>query len=230
MTTPPAKKKNYRKKKPGEHDFVTVESPPTSGQEDSTLQQKLLQTKELQKLRARSKGVNAGVGAELSTLPSSEIIESTQRSLDETFTTQSDGPEVNTHMEKYIEEQLAKKKIQKSSKEELETTDTNVADLYTTPEHLKTIPQRRTEESSWLTGIVEVQLPIEYKIKNIEETERAKREMMQSKNSFGSEARSKHGESPYPRFITQFGKDNKKGNQRASDDVVMERFKKRFRH
>jgi len=197
-----------------------------------------LQTREIQKLRARSKGVNAGVSADLSHAQVYEVVEATQRSLDETFTTQSDGPEVNSHMEKYIEEQLAKKK----KKESLTSSSSSVAadssadktdgDLYTTPDHLKSIPQRKTEESSWLTGIVEVQLPIEYKIKNIEDTEKAKREMMQNKSS-SSETRHHRpppGESHYPRF-TQFGKErNQKGNQRASDDVVMERFKKRFRH
>lgn len=117
-------KKAYRKK--------VADAPPEAGntgavslgnEEDVSL--KLLQTKELQKLRGRSKGVNAGVGADLNLPPSSmqypilnyvkEInhhtnrthlwcttTEAPQRSLDSNFTTQQDKPEVNQHLEKCI--------------------------------------------------------------------------------------------------------------------------------
>lgn len=138
-TSSSGKKKNYRKKQPSiieEESNIGSGSNQQSEQIESghSLQQKLLQTKHLQKLRARSNGVNAGVGAELSLLASNDIVETTQRSLDETFTTQSDGPELNMHMEKYIEEQLAKKKANTTNDN---TNGNKDSDLYTTPEHLK---------------------------------------------------------------------------------------------
>lgn len=49
-----------------------------------------------------------------------------------------------------------------------------------------------------MTGIVEVQLPIEYKIKNIEETEKAKREMLQNN---ANETRTKPVDAPYIRCM-----------------------------
>ncbi|KAI3884628.1 hypothetical protein MKW92_053875, partial [Papaver armeniacum] len=44
------------------------------------------------------------------------------------------------------------------------------------------VKKRNSEETStqWTTGITEVQLPIEYKLRNIEETEAAK-ELLQEK-------------------------------------------------
>ena len=50
--------------------------------------------------------------------------------------------------------------------------------LYSTPENLK-IPQIKGENSAnrWLTGLEEIELPVEYKIKNIEETERITEEL-----------------------------------------------------
>jgi hypothetical protein len=68
----PKHKKAYRKK-------VDADSRKEEGphiEEDISL--KLLQTKELQKLRERSKGVNAGVGAELNLPPSTVQYPNTQ--------------------------------------------------------------------------------------------------------------------------------------------------------
>lgn len=58
------KRKAYRKK------VVDVEPAAYTQGNEEDVSFKLLQTKELQKLRGRSKGVNAGVGAELNLPPS----------------------------------------------------------------------------------------------------------------------------------------------------------------
>ena len=39
---------------------------------------------------------------------------------------------------------------------------------------------KQADPSSYMTGVVEVQLPMDYKIKNIEETEAAKKQMLGS--------------------------------------------------
>jgi hypothetical protein len=52
--------------------------------------------------------------------------------------------------------------------------------LWQTPDELS-VRKLEGEETAdrWLTGIVEVQLPMDYKLKNIEETERAKNKMLE---------------------------------------------------
>jgi Hepatocellular carcinoma-associated antigen 59 len=40
---------------------------------------------------------------------------------------------------------------------------------------------------AWMTGILEVQLPMEFKLKNIEETEAAKKRMLTGANAEASE-------------------------------------------
>ncbi|KAK1560831.1 hypothetical protein Q3G72_031341 [Acer saccharum] len=91
------------------------------------------------------------------------------------------------NMVKYVEQELAKKKgknidVTDQVENELKRAED---ELYTIPEHLK-VKKRNSEESStqWTTGIAEIQLPIEYKLKNIEETEAAKK-LLQEKRLMG---------------------------------------------
>ncbi|XP_020226747.1 protein COP1 SUPPRESSOR 2 isoform X1 [Cajanus cajan] len=88
---------------------------------------------------------------------------------------------------KYIELELAKKRGRKiDAADQVENELKRAEDeLYKIPEHLK-VKRRNSEESStqWTTGIAEVQLPIEYKLKNIEETEAAKK-LLQEKRLMG---------------------------------------------
>jgi len=224
-------KKTYRKKVP---DATEKEEIVPQNEVDVSL--KLLQTKELQKLRGRSKGVNAGVGIELN-LPPSITQEAPQRSLNSNFTTQQDKPEINQHLEKYIEEKMKNKEPSadgtNTEKDKLASSD----DLYTTPDHLKgPEPKANSDTTNWLTGIVEVQLPMEYKLKNIEETEKAKRELLQheqpvSRPTFGEA--NLYGSS-FANIRYQTERQTKRmetavGSERATDDIVMDRFKKRFR-
>jgi len=90
------------------------------------------------------------------------------------------------HMLQYVEAELAKRR-QASGVSDVSTTgdDANrrappaAASLWETPAALASAP-RETEDSAdrYLTGIVEVQLPAEVKFRNIEETERAKAELL----------------------------------------------------
>ena len=91
-------------------------------------------------------------------------------------------------MLQYVEAELAKRR-QASGVSDVSTTgdDANqksrappaAASLWETPAALASAP-RETEDSAdrYLTGIVEVQLPAEVKFRNIEETERAKAELL----------------------------------------------------
>ena len=44
--------------------------------------------------------------------------------------------------------------------------------------HLQGKSTKALDPGAWATGIVEVALPVEYKMKNIEETEAAKRQLL----------------------------------------------------
>ncbi|KAG6472065.1 protein COP1 SUPPRESSOR 2-like [Zingiber officinale] len=95
--------------------------------------------------------------------------------LQDTFAQETAVTIEDPNMLKYVEQELAKrrgKKIDSGEKEEKDPMD----ELYVVPEHLK-VKKRNSEESStqWTTGIAEIQLPIEYKLRNIEETEAAKK-------------------------------------------------------
>ena len=90
------------------------------------------------------------------------------------------------HMLQYVEAELAKRR-QASGVSDVSTPgdDANrrappaAASLWETPAAFASAP-RETEDSAdrYLTGIVEVQLPAEVKFRNIEETERAKAELL----------------------------------------------------
>ena len=90
------------------------------------------------------------------------------------------------HMLQYVEAELAKRR-QASGGEPSGVAETAEdapkpppsAELWETPAALAAAP-RDDEESAdrYLTGIVEVQLPAEVKFRNIEETERAKAELL----------------------------------------------------
>ncbi|RAL41547.1 hypothetical protein DM860_010341 [Cuscuta australis] len=107
--------------------------------------------------------------------------------LQDTFAQETAVMVEDPNMLRYIDQELAKKRGG-------DITATNEADsevkhaedeLYQIPEHLK-VKRRNSEESStqWTTGIAEIQLPIEYKLKNIEETEAAKK-LLQGKRFMG---------------------------------------------
>ena len=73
--------------------------------------------------------------------------------------------------------------------------------LWDTPDELR-MKKTEGEETAdrWLTGIVEVQLPADYKIKNIEATERAKAKMLEGIHGGGDDAGMEHPHSRQAAF------------------------------
>jgi hypothetical protein len=100
--------------------------------------------------------------------------------LQDTFAQETAVTIEDPNMLRYVETELAKKRGKMIDAGKGEEAD-HVDELYTVPDHLK-VKKKNSEESStqWTTGIAEVQLPIEYKLRNIEETEAAKK-MLQEK-------------------------------------------------
>eukprot|EP01097_Dermamoeba_algensis_P011117 TRINITY_DN8486_c0_g1_i1.p1 TRINITY_DN8486_c0_g1~~TRINITY_DN8486_c0_g1_i1.p1 ORF type:complete len:281 (+),score=73.35 TRINITY_DN8486_c0_g1_i1:26-844(+) len=214
--------------------------------------------KEKQKLRYRTK-------PKLQTSDHASFIASS--SLDTTFTVQSETVEIDPHLEKFIQEKMIT--IKKEEKEEKTvppaagTTEAGsdtfldkptglvtVDDLYRSLKDNMDIP--KPVESSLAnfssTTIPEVELPIEYKLKNIEETEKAKKQLLIEKQklnelkkrldeaklptNFNSNYSKHHSVRDFgPKKQPRDGQDhkNKDRGDRATDDLVAENFRKKFR-
>ncbi|WMV10590.1 hypothetical protein MTR67_003975 [Solanum verrucosum] len=110
---------------------------------------------------------------------------------------------------RYVEQELAKKRGKNVDVADQVENEVKRAEdeLYKIPEHLK-VKRRNSEESStqWTTGIAEIQLPIEYKLKNIEETEAAKK-LLQEKRLMGRAKTESSIPSSYSADYFQRGKD-----------------------
>ncbi|CAH2055812.1 unnamed protein product, partial [Iphiclides podalirius] len=104
------------------------------------------------------------------------------------FSAETNKRDEDEEMMKYIEEQLAKRKEGKNDdKKDSEINDTlkylspEEAALLSLPEHLRVSSMHRSEEmlsNQMLSGIPEVDLGIDAKIKNIEATEEAKMKLL----------------------------------------------------
>ncbi|CAL5221323.1 g3497 [Coccomyxa viridis] len=95
--------------------------------------------------------------------------------------TKRDDTERDPEMEKYIEEQLRKRLGKRRDSEEGEGEENGNAeedDLYTIPANLQGQKIKQQDVSSWLTGIQEVPLSLQYKMRNIDETEAAKKRLL----------------------------------------------------
>ena len=183
----PSRRGNVRKRERTDDEAAAAEDEGASGASTS-----LEMMRELQKQRQRAKGVTLearGVGDEVDEALAAGG-ETTEHGLESTFTSQTDSGEVDPNMLRYIEEQLHGGGGEGGSAAASSSTallDPEEAELYTIPSHLRghnPRPERNAVEDSanrWLAGIAEVQLGTEAKMAVIEETEKAKREMMAKK-------------------------------------------------
>lgn len=167
------------------------------GEEEEQRRLALEEMKFLQKQRERKAGIPAN---EISEAVVSKIGDNNSNNINNTNKAEGEGEKEelvlqdtfaqetavtveDPNMLKYVEQELAKKRGKQIGKNTEETKPPE-DDLYVVPDHLK-VRRRNSEESStqWTTGIAEVQLPIEYKLRNIEETEAAKKQL-QDKRPF----------------------------------------------
>ncbi|KAJ1930737.1 hypothetical protein IWQ60_000021 [Tieghemiomyces parasiticus] len=148
-----------------------------------------------------------------------------------TFTSQTDIVDVDKHMMNYIETEMKKMKGEATpaddDQEIARTSPSNPMDnLYQVPDHLR-IKAKPVKEgnalisSAMLTSVPEVQLSIESKMKNMEATAIAKRQLQDGKAMApGQETIRNH------RFLL-YQKSNRHGN--ASDAIAREDFIKRVK-
>ncbi|KAJ3297489.1 hypothetical protein HK104_000448 [Borealophlyctis nickersoniae] len=113
------------------------------------------------------------------------------------FATESNAMDTERLMQEYIDRELKKRKGRGEEEEEAKPANSAPADprdeLYTIPENLQTKTKVVSEgnvtlSASMLTAIPEVDLGIGVKLKNIEETERAKRKILEGKGSEGRDS------------------------------------------
>lgn len=184
--------------------------------------------------------------------------------LQDTFAQETAVTLEDPHMVRYVDQEMAKRKGKRVDEGGKGEEKDQVDELYVVPEHLK-VKKRNSEESStqWTTGIAEVQLPIEYKLRNIEETEAAKK-LLQEKRLAGRTKSELTIPSSYSADYFQRGRDyaeklrrdhpelyKERGaqadetgvkqtennnqdisgrRQAATDELMLERFRKRERH
>ncbi|KAG0353663.1 hypothetical protein BGZ54_002103 [Gamsiella multidivaricata] len=197
------------------------------------------------------------------------------------FTKQTNVLDVDKHMMKYIEEEMKKRRGETSASEENTegapqgyNGDTDILDELGIK---RTAPKPEQEgnvqlSTTMLTAIPEVDLGMDARLKNIEETEKAKRKLIEertttsinpgrfsqpayvpsdrerishhqqnnrrnnnSNNNNNSNQNSESGQGPNHRFQNTYGNNSGQNNRggagrgMATDDLVMERFKKRMR-
>lgn len=129
--------------------------------------------------------------------------------LQDTFAQETAVMVEDPNMLRYVEQELAKKRGKNIDAENQVENEVKRAEdeLYKIPEHLKA-KKRSSEENStqWTTGIAEIQLPIEYKLRNIEETEAAKK-LLQEKRLVGRTRTDSSIPSSFSADFFQRGKD-----------------------
>jgi len=191
-----SKNRNYRKKK--------VQDSDDEDEEEKNISEVLQDRKELQSLRVRAHGVTAESLLECEEKVSSSVSEiddpwkiksgggltevkaKTGTEFGTSFSTETNKRDDDVSLMKYIEEGLKKKRgIQEDDKDDHGPSKEDM--LYQLPEHIdvKSTISKSEEmlSAQMLSGIPEVALGIEAKIKNIEATEEAKMKMRdESKN------------------------------------------------
>ncbi|GFP93647.1 uncharacterized protein c9orf78 [Phtheirospermum japonicum] len=180
---------------------------------------------------AAGSGTNgsSGLGRNVTDKSEAGDVEKDDLVLQDTFAQETAVLEEDPNMLRYVEQELAKKRGKNINEENQVENDVKRAEdeLYKIPEHLK-VKRRSSDENStqWTTGIAEIQLPIErmfdntrdflveiqgfsgdwYKLKNIEETEAAKK-LLQEKRLVGRAKAESSIPSSFSADFFQRGKD-----------------------
>lgn len=154
-------------------------------QPDASIRERLEVAKVLQKQRSRTAGTDTGaLASQKDGLQEvlAKVQDPTQNDMLDTFAKEEviDEAEEDPNMHAYVEQQMEKRLgVKKSSDRQQGPLDPEQA-LFVTPEELKVEPIKPADVAgSWLTGISEVQLSSQFKLKNIEETEAAKLRLLQ---------------------------------------------------
>ncbi|ORY97403.1 hepatocellular carcinoma-associated antigen 59-domain-containing protein [Syncephalastrum racemosum] len=158
----------------------------------------------------------------------------------DTFTTQTNALDVDKHMMAYIEQEMRKRRGELTKEEEDAIAQARskgpldmYEELYKIPDRLKPVEEGSVQLSSqMLTAIPEVDLGIDVRLRNIEDTERAKRKLLEKEELEGTPAKSEEDDEVPANFEKQIVNPHERKEywrQTATDEAVAERFKKRMR-
>lgn len=187
-----SKRRNIRTKRASSAD--------EAAEEEEILKDNLEDVKLLQKQRRRMPGMGASALATGNTKATRQVVEDTADEDD-------DGNELldsyvkakavvtaeeNPHMQRYVEEELARRLGRKRPGEELDMADPLVRqrleeeELYRVPEELKSRMQQDVVIPGLNTSITEVPVPLDHRLRNIEQTEAMKRTLLAAGGGSGA--------------------------------------------
>ncbi|KAJ1851251.1 hypothetical protein LPJ73_003097 [Coemansia sp. RSA 2703] len=189
-------------------------------------------------------------GADVSNVNNSDgPSQQTTRSLDGAFMAQTNKLDANKYMMEYIEKEMNKSRGT-SEFDDAAKSKQNGDDLYQVPDHLKVVERKPLSEGNvamatkMLTSIQEVDLGKDSKLRNIRETGYAVSRISKTESgrpyTDSHTRRGAHGSSVdedpqmHSRGIDGAGGRKRHGDysersNKATDDIVLERFKKRMR-
>ena len=165
--------------------------------------------KEAQKLKAKVRGINVLDSTSITTQSTPKSKEHVKEEkfglidakklvneldLGNTFSAETNRRDEDTDMMKYIEEELAKRKgmLKDNIHDDISNSNSNSADdvlFNILPQHLIKTNVKKSEEmlsNQMLSGIPEVELGIEERIRNIEATEEARMKLLESRRNKSS--------------------------------------------
>ncbi|XP_022590665.2 protein COP1 SUPPRESSOR 2 [Cyclospora cayetanensis] len=140
--------------------------------------------KDLQRMRGGPrKGLDVRAGLEEVTEENEdEEEEDAMGLLEKNFAAGGPGSGSDRHLEEFLRERMKNKEHESREERAIREHDVvdKMRDLYAIPDHLKVADKTEVykDQMNWVTGLVEVELPMENKLKNIEATERAKRQLL----------------------------------------------------
>ncbi|KAH9488756.1 hypothetical protein Btru_049964 [Bulinus truncatus] len=195
------RKRNIRKKD---------ESSPSSSESEEETRETLDALRILQKLRERQHGVSSaslawgkknsksedisdadpfkmktGGFVDMKALKKKPLKGEAVEAIGTAFAAETNRRDEDAEMLKYVEEELARRKGHHKEEESHNKQKSKADSLYDLPEHLKKYSsQKRSEDmlsNQMLSGIPEIDLGIDAKIKNIELTEEAKQKLLEER-------------------------------------------------
>ncbi|KAJ2706390.1 hypothetical protein FB645_001662 [Coemansia sp. IMI 203386] len=156
------------------------------------------------------------------------------RSLSNAFTAQTNKLDADKYMMEFIEKEMKRYRGSDDSQaSDAQAPDPD--DLYQVPEHLRIVKQKPLNEGNvamaakMLTSIQEVDLGKEAKIRNIRETDRAVSLLAKSSSAVRDPALDEISSRISSPAKGKRHADHSDRSSKATDDVVMQRFKKRMR-
>mmetsp|Transcript_38665 Transcript_38665/g.56848 ORF Transcript_38665/g.56848 Transcript_38665/m.56848 type:complete len:307 (-) Transcript_38665:62-982(-) len=224
------RKGNFRKKEKIKDDDDETED----------VRKQILETKLEHKMRARVVGVQSDKLAANPKLKERTIVveeseDAGASMLDNQFSAEADQD--NSHvglMEQEMLKFIDQKIKGETAQEEAPAPKTRKDELFDIPDHLK-VHIKDVDKSSeevqdngaetWLTGIVEVELPMDEKLRNIEETEKAKKKILAERMRGVNSAAFIVDTSSEKGYSRQDQKPKKKGGRPDADKVPMDRKK-----